>query len=466
MSRNRNKNALVFAVLFALALVTVGCASGTTPPKEEWDKTFGGTEWDVANSVQQTSDGGYIIAGYTESYGAGGRDVWIIKTDSKGNKEWDRTFGGTDNDTAESVQQTSDGGYIVAGYTESYGAGGRDVRCSAGRRDVWLVKIDSDGNKQWDKTFGGTNIDVANSVQQTSDGGYILAGETSASCYTVYGTVYGDVWLVKTDSCGNKQWDKTFGGTGHDFGHSVQQTLDGGYIIAGYTGSYGAGIWDFWLVKTDSDGNKQWDKAFGGTDWDVANSVQQTSDGGYIIAGYTEPSGAGDEDFWLVKTDSNGNEQWNKTFGFGEIALCDTDKANSVQQTSDGGYIIAGDTSHFIIRRADSSYSVFQNGRHSDVWLVKTDADGNEQWNKTFGGTEWDSANSVQQTSDGGYIIAGGTSSYGNRDFWLIKLKRELTEPTKPTQTPVTIPGTIPAFEAIFAIAGLLAVAYLLRRRK
>ena len=235
------------------------------------------------------------------SYGAGNCDFWLVKTDSDGSKQWDRTFGGADEDGVQFVQQTSDGGYILAGHTYSYGAG---------FEDFWLMKTDSEGNKVWNKTFGGTGRDLAYSIQQTSDGGYILAGYTDS-----YGAGSGDAWLVKTDSNGNKMWDETFGGTGLDEAHSVQQTSDGGYILAGYTKSYGAGSLAAWLLKADSDGNKQWDRTFGGTGGDGAYAVQQTSDGGYILAGATDSYGSGDDDFWLVKTDSNGNKVWDETFG-------------------------------------------------------------------------------------------------------------------------------------------------------
>jgi hypothetical protein len=369
----------------------------STPPEEQWNKTFGGTHMDEAWSVQQTSDGGYILAGHTKSYGAGSWDAWLVKTDSCGNELWDKTFGGTDEDLAWSVQQSSDSGYILAGRTESYGAGSYDA---------WLVKADSRGNEQWNKTFGGTDWDEACSYQQSSDGGYILAGHTKS-----YGAGSWDAWLVKVDSHGNEQWDKTFGGTDFDMSWSVQQTSDGGYILAGYTCSYGAGSSDFWLVKIDSDGNEQWNKTFGGTDMDVAWPVKQTSDGGYILAGYTCSYGAGSEDFWLVKTDSDGNEQWDKTSGGPDF-----DRSYSAQQTTDGGYILAGFTGSY----GAGSY---------DAWLVKTDSDGNEQWDKTFGGTYHDLARSVQQTTDGGYILAGNTYSYGagSGDFWLIKVKGEST---------------------------------------
>ena len=398
---------LVFVALFAVLLfVSVGYAS-ETPLVEEWNKTFGGTGYDTANSVQQTSDGGYILAGSTLSYG----DYWnmlLVKTDSDGNKQWDRImWGRPETDMMiECVQQTSDGGYILAG------------GISVGNRpwDFWLVKTDSNGNLQWNQSIGKiAKDDFAYSVQQTSDGGYILAGKSNALGDTP--SDY-DFRLVKTDSAGMPLWDRYIDAGNTEVAYSVQQTSDGGYILAGST--YGGFRSDALLVKTYSNGKVNWSRTFGGTDRDMAYSVRQTSDGGYILAGFTDSYGAGSFDFWLVKTDSNGDEQWNKTFGG-----IGSEKAKSVWQTSDGGYILAG-------------YTTSYGSGSTDAWLVKTDLNGNEQWNKTFGGTRSDRANSVQQTADGNYILAGETHSYGagSADVWLIKAGAE-----EVNQLPVSDPN-------------------------
>ena len=391
--------------IITIKAILIICASAAVsfaqpqPPDTMWTKTFGGSSGDYGNSVQQTSDGGFIIAGYTESYGAGYSDVYLIKTDASGDSLWTKTFGGSNSDYGRSVQQTSDGGYIIAGYTYSYGAG---------NWDVYLIKTGASGDQQWYRTFGGSSADEGYSVQQTFDGGYIIAGYTFS-----YGAGGRDVYLIKTDAFGNQQWQQTFGGSSPDWGESVQQTSDGGYIIAGLTYSYGAGEEDVYLIKTDTNGNESWSQTFGGSDDEYVSSVQQTSDGGYIIAGNTESYGAGYSDVYLIKTNASGDTVWTKTFG-GYSGDC----GMSVQQTSDGCYIIAGYTSSY------GAGSV-------DVYLIKTDASGYTVWTKTFGGSASDLGYSVQQTSDGGYIVAGWTDSFGSgsRDVWLLKTAPDIVEP-------------------------------------
>jgi hypothetical protein len=300
----------------------------------EFSKTYGGTKRDEAYSVIQTSDGGYALAGFTSSYGAGGYDFYLVKTDANGNIQWYQYYGGAEDEEAHCVIQTSDGGYALAGYTESYGAGGADF---------WLVKTDKNGYELWNRTYGGAKDDIAYSVVQTGDGGYALAGYTES-----YGAGLANFWLVKTDANGNALWNRTYGGTGSDDAYSLIKTNDGGYALVGMTGSYGVGDGDFWLVKTDANGTGLWNQTYGGVFTDIAYCVIQTSDGGYALAGYTESFGAGGDDFWLVKTDATGNLDWNQTYGGGG-----SDIAYSVIQTGDGGYALAGYTESYGAGGAD-----------------------------------------------------------------------------------------------------------------
>jgi hypothetical protein len=277
--------------------ISVGKAE-QQPLGKTFMKTFGGKSTDWGSSVQQTTDGGYIITGMTGSFGAGWSvDVWLIKTNSLGFKVWDRTFGGSEHDDfGECVKQTRDGGYIITGWTFSF---------DAVDKDIWLIKTDNTGNMMWNRTFGGSEHDEGVCVQQTTDGGYIITGYTKSF----------DTGYIKTNSDGNMLWNRTFGGIRADFGGFVQQTTDEGYIITGYTSNFGAGGSDVWLIKTDNAGNMVWNRTFGGTDYDIGRCVQQTTDGRYIITGRTESFGTGDDDVWLIKTDSNGYEEWNQTFG-------------------------------------------------------------------------------------------------------------------------------------------------------
>ena len=382
----------LLAAIFVFSLCNPAKATLDAPPVV-WQKTLGGSDSDYGRSVQQTTDGGFIIAGSTHSFGEGYYgDVYLIKTDSAGNKIWQKTFGGSKDDSGDSVRQTTDGGFIIAGSTCTF---------REGSGDVYLIKTDPNGNSQWQKTLGGSKDDGGYSVQQTTDGGFIIAGGTQS-----FGAGR-DVYLIKTDSAGNLVWQKTFGGENSDGGYSVQQTTDGGFIIAGYTYSFGAGGLDIYLIKTNPNGNSQWQKTFGGSSNDCGYSVQQTADGGFIIAGGTQSFGAGSEDVYLIKTDSDGNEVWQKTF-----SGSDGDVGNSVQQTTDGGFIIAGSTHSFGA------------GYYGDVYLIRTDSAGNLLWQKTFDGSSVDYGFSVQQTADGGFIIAGCTSSFGagNDDVYLVKV--------------------------------------------
>lgn len=377
------------------------------PPTATWIKTYGGTQWDEPYSVIQTSDGGHAVAGCSNSSGAGDFDFWLVKIDSAGNHLWNKTYGGTGEDCAYSVVQVGGGGYAIAGYTYSYGAG------TPTYSNFWLVMTDSAGNHLWNKTCGGTKDDYAYSIVQTGDGGYAIAGTTYS-----YGVGFSDFWLVKTDAGGNVQWNQTYGGANADEAYTVVQTGDGGYALAGYTVSFGLNG-DFWLVKTDASGNKLWSTPCGGSSYEYCMSMVQTGDGGYAMVGYTGSSGAGSDDFWLVKTDSSGNMQWNRTYGG-----VDRDFANSVVHTVDGGYALAGSTFSF-------------GSGEEDFWMVKTDSAGNQQWNKTWGGASYDYSWFVMLTREGGYLVGGSTGSFGegSSDFMLVKLPPTQVEDSVPPVT-------------------------------
>ena len=356
-----------------------------------FEKTFGGSDYDFGNDVQQTADGNYIVVGATKSFGAGNYDAYLIKTDATGNKIWAKTFGGSNVDVGNALQITQSG-YVFVGSTQSQGAGASDV---------WLVKTDKDGTKTLEKTFGGSGSDQGNGLQKTSDGGFIIVGNTQS-----YGSGGSDIWLIKTDGNGNKSWDRTFGGGNDEIGNKVRQTADGGFIIIGTTKSFGSGDYDFWLVKTDAQGQKQWDRTFGGSLEDIGYDVQQTDDGGFIVCGATKSNAPGNvSDVWLIKTDAQGNMQWQKRFG-GD----GTDEAYALRISADGGFILSG-------------YTDSKGNGLGDMWLIKTNSVGELEWSKTLGGSSFDKGKALQITSDGGTIITGYTSSSGNGsyDVWLVK---------------------------------------------
>ncbi len=413
-------------ILLCLSTLTLSAPFGTAT--SGWSHTYGGSGDDEATLVVQTSDGGYALAGFTNSSGAGSYDFWLIKTDVNGTIQWSHTYGGVGDDEATSVVQTSDGGYAITGYTDSFGAG---------ETDCWLVKTDVNGTMQWNQTYGGRAQDEASAVIQTSDGEYALAGATDS-----YGAGEQDFWLIKTDANGTMQWNQTYGGTGDDEVSALIPTIDGGYALTGYTTSYGSGMDDFWLVKADSFGKMQWSQTYGGVEDDGATCVVQASDGGYAIVGYTNSSGAGSYDFWLVKTNTNGTMLWSHAYG-------DTgdEFAYSVVQISDGGYALAGPTDSY--GTGDVSF-----------WLVKTDANGNMQWNEAYGGSGDNEAYSMIQTSDGGYALAGFTDSYGagSYDVWLVKTDSSGNS-VMPQSSLIPIPlSTIGIMVIIAAIVILVAV--------
>ena len=396
------KSGIIFCIILVLTIGT--CLAG-------WERTYGGSENDLGWSVAQTTDGGYIVAGRTRSFGAGSWDVYLVKTSPLGDTIWTRTYGGSDDDYGYSVAQTTDGGYIVAGMTNSFGADGSDV---------FLVKTDAAGDTLWTRTYGESSEDNGRSIAQTSDGGYIVAGETG--CFATHSN---DVYIVKTNAAGDTLWTRTYGGSDWDYGRSVAQTTDGGYIVTGWTSSFGAGGPDVYVLKLSSSGDTVWTRTYGGSDSDVGSSVTQTSDGGYIVTGWTASFGAGYSDFYLVKTDFEGDTLWTRTYGGS-----DRDYGESVAQTSDGGYIVAGKTESF----GAGSY---------DFYLVKTDALGDTIWTRTYGGSGYDEARSVSQTPDGGYIVAGRTRSFGAGDYDVYLIKTDSLGYTGIGESPTARPEDI-----------------------
>jgi hypothetical protein len=397
MEENCNKEKSIFLNRQAMKSVEV-----------EWYRTYGSSQTDWGWAVQQTFDGGYIIAGETTSYGAGSYDAWLVKVDENGREEWNRTFGGQMRDGARSVQQTAEGGYILAGYADSYGFPGHDA---------WLIKTDENGNEQWNQTVGGRYSDAGYNVKQTNDGGYIVTGYTYS-----YGSGSNDLWIIKTDNDGVVQWTSTVGGYDSDYGHAIQELEDGGFVTTGVTSSFGSGNQDVLLVKTDHQGNVLWQKTYGGSENDWSGSIQLTIDGGFVVVGDTHSYGSGGYDLWLIKTNKNGSKEWD----------CIVGKQNSDEtgyaglQTYSGSFIAAG-------------ISASTSNGLGDVWLVKINGDGNIDWNMSFGGRQRDGGYALYQCREGGYIVGGYTESYGNggRDMLLVKIldREENPPPRKPTIT-------------------------------
>jgi len=341
---------LLFVLVSFLFVGSVGASS------EMWSRTYGG----AVRSLVETSDGGYALAGHIQLFDGEGTDFWLVKTDEYGNMEWNQTYDGSDKDWGSSLVETSDGGYALAGYTRSF---------ATGEYNVWLIKTDAAGNMEWNQTYEGVGL----SLVGTSDGGYALTGSGLFVKTDAYGNMEwnqthggtslvetfdggfaysgagGSCQLVKTDANGNIQWSKAYGGAGWDSLHSLVLTSDGGFALAGETNSFSDGMADAWLVKTDANGNMEWYKTYGGTNYEYFSSLVLTSDGGFGLAGVTFSFGGGNSDFWLVKTDEYGNMKWNQTYGG-----TGDEGAHSLVETSDGCFALAGFKSSF------------------GAWLVKT----------------------------------------------------------------------------------------------
>ncbi|MCH7497295.1 MAG: hypothetical protein IH971_05535 [Candidatus Marinimicrobia bacterium] len=393
----RKTNTLIVLALLA-ALGSIAVLAGRQPPQTpqppiSFHRTFGGPGEDEGSSVHQTSDGGYIVAGVTSPQGGGARNVWLLKVGAGGAEEWSRTFdsGPGYYEGGEALQMTTDGGYVIVGATLNRLPSDYDIR---------LIRTNGNGRQLWTRTYGGNGWDWGGFVSQTGDGGFIITGWTDSQ-----GSGGGDLWLVKTDAQGEEEWTRTYGGIENEQGNCVQPTPDGGYIVTGATSSNSVGEDDLWLIKTDAKGVPSWMRVLGGSGFDEGHFVALTTDRGYIVVGSTTSFGSGKSDVWLIKLDSAGRVAWTKTFGGSEW-----DWGNAVHETPDGGYIIVGTTLSF-------------GAGESDIWLIKTDREGEELWSRTYGGDDLEFGLSVQPAADGGYIIAGRTYSFGAgaSDLLLIK---------------------------------------------
>jgi hypothetical protein len=294
----------------------------------EWNQTYGGENGDRVYSLILTTDGGYALVGRTHSFGVSISDCWFIKVDRFGNMEWNQTYGGSNQDEALAVVQTNDGGYALA--CETWINDGSD-------QDFLLIKTDAKGNMQWNKTYGGFGQETPFSMVETSDAGFAVAVRSRS-----FGAGAADCWFIKVDRFGNMEWNQTYGGIETDYAESIVQTSDGGFALGGTTESFASGWTECWLIKTDNVGNMQWNKTYGGAETDWIHSLIITYDGGFAFIGETNSFGAGSRDFWLVKTDSNGNIEWSRTYGGAK-----QDYGQSLVQTLDGGYALAGNTESF-----------------------------------------------------------------------------------------------------------------------
>ncbi|MDR1943763.1 MAG: hypothetical protein LBQ19_02980 [Synergistaceae bacterium] len=404
----------------------------------EWEVSLGGVGYDSAYSVSPTKDGGCIVVGrsdsdeYDISGNHGGADFLVVKMSGNGDVEWLKCLGGSKDDDANSVQQTSDGGYIVAGWTSSNDG---DVSGNHGHGNFWIVRLNAKGNIIWQRCLGGSGFDTGMSIQQTSDGGLIVTGTITSNNGDVSGNHGGiDAWVARLNAKGEIIWQRCLGGAEKDNALFVQQTRDGGHIVVGRTksndgdvsGNHG-GV-DAWVVKLDKRGAIEWQKCLGGLEDDSAEAVQQTPDGGYIVAGDTKSNDGdvsgnhGGRDAWVVKLSAGGAIEWRKCLGGSA-----NDYAKSVHVTADGGYVIAGGS-------GSVDGDVSGGHGHWDIWVVNMNKNGLIRWQQCLGGSGAEVGNFVRQVSDGSYIVVGNTESgdgdvsinRGGKDMWIVKLRKEM----------------------------------------
>ncbi|WP_298556599.1 hypothetical protein [uncultured Algibacter sp.] len=447
--------------IFALSLVSIaflvsGCSknndhsNGDSPEtiKVDFVKSFGGTKNESAKAVIKTSDGGYAILGYTQSIDIDitnksndSFDYWLLKFNQNDALEWQKTFGGTDDDRGNDIIQTHDGGYAIIGFSKSSDG---HVTENNGAHDYWVSKLDASGTISWEKNYGFLGADIGNSIIQTHDGGFLLTGVLDVSASNGEGNskntkskssriqhAGGDYWAIKINATGEIAWRRYYGGSFTDTPYDVIQTEDKGYLIVGSSDSADVdinnnkGTYDFWVVKISEAGTLVWEQSFGGSQTDEARAIVKSNDGNYIIVGDTRSNdfdvstNKGAADLWVIKISPTGNLIWEKTFGGSSF-----DVARSISKTQDNDFIISGNS-----RSLDGNLT--NNNGQNDAWVIKVDTNGNLKWQKTIGGSEIDFAYDAVELNDKSLIIVGNSSSSnldlsnnrGFTDLLLFKIK-------------------------------------------
>ncbi|MDB4292902.1 hypothetical protein N9954_05790 [Maribacter sp.] len=412
----------------------------------DWVKNFGGSGEETAQAIITTVDGGYAILGFSNSTDGdlvakttAVNDYWLLKLDAAGNLQWNKTYGGSKDDRGQSLVQTADGGFALTGYAMSSDG---DGSLNNGFHDNWVIRLDSQGELIWEKSFGFSGHDHSYDIIETADGGLFFSGFldiTSAQSdgYTEKGSVaatahgVGEFWGTKLDAQGNIEWRKFFGGTSNDRSHAVVQSDDGGFVLSGFSESddfdikNSRGSYDFWVVKINGQGELLWQNSYGGTGIDISYDIVKTADKSYVVVGHTFSDDAdiaknhGESDVWMIKIDDSGNLVWEQNFGGGAF-----DAAQSVALSSDGGFIISGNSK-------STAKDVTANAGENDIWLIKTDANGKMVWQKTFGGDGLDYGFDALERDDKSILLVGesastdflGLQNKGKTDLVVIKLK-------------------------------------------
>ncbi|WGF93768.1 T9SS type A sorting domain-containing protein [Aequorivita marisscotiae] len=450
-------------VSLVLALITISLYA--QDPNILWQRTIGGSEYDSFTSMGNTMDGGIIIGGYSESDASGDKtedsngsiDYWILKLDSAGSIEWQNTIGGNWADWNPQISQTSDGGYILGGYSDSNISGDK-TEDTNGYYDYWIIKLNSTGNIEWQNTIGGNYDDQLRSFIQTSDGGFLAGGNSNSNISgdkTEDAIGLNDIWIVKLDSMGEIEWQNTIGGDDEDWVDSIKQTLDGGYILAGFSYSNisgdktenSQGSSDCWILKLDSLGQIQWQNTIGGSSGDRASSVILANDGGYLIGASSDSNISGDKtedslggsDSWIIKLDENGNILWQNTIGGDQ-----TDGLTALISDSNNGYLI-GTYSYSNISGDKSENSLGE----SDYWIIKINNLGIIEWQNTIGGNNPDVIMSLSQATNGSFFLGGRSASNisgdktensrGGNDFWILKHAETLGLEENPFSEAITL---------------------------